>query len=80
MREPPQVLVQSFAIRPDEMIEMTYVQSRRQGKTAGVIETIVMDPSLVDETSYKEFLNELGEWVDAGLLQIRRELEDEEGT
>lgn len=68
----PEVEIQQFAFRPDEFMEITFVERRDQGgDKAGLIKTVVFDPSVVRKEDFDDVMDTLRDFVDAALRYIR---------
>lgn len=71
MADAPEVMIQTFSIRPDEFLEITFVERRDQADKAGLIKTAVFEAGVVRAEDLADVLDTLRDFVDAALRNIR---------
>lgn len=69
--EEPAVIIQSFSVRPDEYLEITYIETREQAKRAGIVRSVVIDPDLLRKEDLADVMDSIGDFIDIGLRHIR---------
>jgi len=71
IQENASLIIHSFSFRPDDFMEIVYIEKRDEGPKAGLVKTIVLDPELINQADLEEMLDTLRDFVDTGLGHIR---------
>lgn len=69
-------LIQSVMFRPDEAIEITYLEEREQTNRAGLVKTVVFERSLAS-AEIADVLDTLSDVIGKVWISIRTSDEDE---
>lgn len=66
----PDVYVSSLVFRPDDMVEITYMESRDQGERAGLVRTLVVERTLFPE-EFDDLVGDIQDLIDDTIVELR---------